>query len=277
MTQLGDDILGFLFNKRYMDFKTCSGLRLVSGQFNCLATKYFRSLKEFNRPALEWGSKSVEIQYACYLETATEHCKNLEKITGIRIRLGKQNLASRMCLLKLPKLTSIDIFDGLLKTSVLFDFLKLLPHLRSVNVASFENSRDEDDEAVPEEKKLVVSELSLQGGDFWRIFRVDHLKKLEVSLSMFTSDEDVTTFCGVVERCQRLEHLEMNIYMEGSSFPPSLLRLTEVLPHLKQFNLNLQNLSFENVTRMVNQYPSLGKFVKKLTIYHWASEPMIGD
>jgi len=63
MNQLTNDILAFLFSKRYMDFKTCCGLRLVSGQFNYHATKYFSSLKEFDLSILEknfdWRSNSL--------------------------------------------------------------------------------------------------------------------------------------------------------------------------------------------------------------------------
>jgi len=271
MNLLTNDILAFLLSKRYMDFKTCSGLRLVSGQFNYHATKYFSSLKEFDLSILEknfdWRSNSVEVPYACLLETVTEHCQNLEKVTGIRIRSDKQNSVSRICLQKLPKLTSIDIIDLALEPTVLFDFLKLLPHLRLVKVCIFDNSRHEDDKAVPEEKKLVVSELSLDRGDFWRIFRVDHLKKLEISVCMFITKENINTFFGVVGRGQRLEFLEVDIFVDNNKFFPPLLRLAEVLPHLKQVNFNLHTLSIESVAQIARQYPSFGKFVKKLTTY----------
>jgi len=141
---------------------------------------------------------------------------------------------SRICLQKLPKLTSIDIIDLALEPTVLFDFLKLFPHLRLVKVCTFDNSRDEDDKAVPEEKKLVVSELSLDRGDFWRIFRVDHLKKLEISVCMFITEENVNTFCGVVGRGQRLEFLE------------------DVLPSLQHFIFGNGFAAFELDSESIN-------------------------
>jgi len=173
---------------------------------------------------------------------------------------------NQMCLERLPHLSSIVIADRALITSILFDFLKLFPNLLSVKVSHFANAWDDDDKDLPEEEKLVVSDLSFDCGDFWRIFRVDRLEKLAVSFSKYTSEEDVTTFCGVVERCQRLEQLVVEIYTDDSSLFPPLLRLAEVLPHLKPFNLNLRASSIESVAQIARRYPSVEKFVKKLTI-----------
>jgi len=285
MNQLNDEILAFLFSKRYMDFKTCSSLRSVSAQFNIRANKYFRSLRDFNMTILQknfhWYSKSVATPYSCLLETVSKRCDNLEKLTGIKIKSDKLNSVSRICLQKLPKLTSIVIMDETLTSTDIFDFLKQLPKLRSVKVGSFDNDnvRQEngaqfENKNLTEEEKLVVSELSLDYGDFWRIFRIDHLKKLEVSVCMLAleKDEDFTTFCGVVECCQRLEQLDLEISADYITRFPSLLRLPGVLPNFKQLNLNLYT-STENVPQIVRQYPSVEKFIKKLGIYQWEPEP----
>jgi len=199
------------------------------------------------------------------------------------------NLVSRTCLQKLPKLTSIAIIDGALpiETPLLFNFLKLFPNLRSLKLDAFENARYEFDEEelgfvrkendqtkneeVPEEEKLVIPELSIGRGDFWRIFSIDRLEKLSVSSSMLDSDEDVATFCGVIERCQRLEQLEVEIFAKDSTFSPPLLRLPEVLPQLKQFNLNMWDATMEKVVNLARQYPSIGKYAKRLEIH--LSEP----
>jgi len=208
MNQFNDDMLRCLFNKRYVDFKTCSSLRSVSFQFNVHAMKYFRSLKEFDLSVLkknfDWLSESVETPYTCLIETVTNNCDNLEKVTGIKIKSDSLNSVSRMCLQKLSKLTSVVIGDYSLETTVLFNFLKQFPNLHSVKAVDFNNAPDEDDEQVSEEEKILVSELSVNSGDFWRIFRVDHLKKLEISSNILAWEAAVDTFCGVVERCQRL-------------------------------------------------------------------------
>jgi len=274
MNELTGDILRCLFDKRYMDFKTCSSLRPVSALFNVHATKYFRSIKEFDLLVLKknftWGSDIGTPSYTCLLETVTKHCVNLEKITGIMVDSDELNLVSQVCLQKLHKLTRIVISDETLKSAVLYNFLKQFSNLWSVKAVDVEDDRDEDDvadENVPEEEKLVVSELSLLCGDFWRIFRVDHLSKLVFSTCMFVSEEDVNTFCGVVERCQRLEQLEVGIFgPENSKYLPPLLRLAEVLSHPKQFSLNMQHFSVENWALIARQYPSVGKYTRKLDI-----------
>jgi len=297
MNQLEDAILGFLFDKKYMDFKTCSELRSVSAKFDRHASKYFHSLKEVDLLILknnfEWHSESIETPYTCLLETVTKYCDNMEKVTGIKVMTDKLNSVSQICLQKLPKLTSIVISDGLLKTSVLFDFLKLFPNLRSVKVGKFENVRDEDDQEsdledddgepenvreendaelevgdMPEEEKLVVPELSLDRGDFWRMFRVDRLEKLAVSNIMIGTEEEVNAFCGVVEQCRRLEQLEVEIFADMSTLFPPLLRLAEVLPNLHKFTLNMWECStMENVTLLAQKYPILRQCVKKLTLF----------
>jgi len=275
MNELTGDILRCLFDKRYMDFKTCSSLRSVFALFNVHATKYFRSINKFDLLVLKknfgWGSNSIgTTSYTCLLETVTKHCVNLEKITGIMVGSDKLNLVSQVCLQKLHKLTRIVISDETLKSAVLFNFLKQFPNLWSVKAEDVDDDRDEDDvedENVPEEEKLVVSELNLYCGDFWRIFCVDHLSKLEYSTSMFVSEEDVNTFCGVVERCQRLEQLEVEVFgPEGSKYLPPLLRLAEVMPHPKQSSLNMEYFSVENWALIARQYPSVGKYTRKLHV-----------
>jgi len=277
MNQLNDKILGFLFNKRYMDFKTCSHLRPVSAQFNFHASKYFRSLTEFDLSVLwknfNWDSAiDIETPYTCLIETVTKYCDSMEEMSGIRIRQEKLNFVSRMCLKRLPLLTSIVLSDCSLERLVIWDFLKHFPNLRSVIVGGLENAPAENGDLMPDEEKLVVSELSLDRTDFWRIFRTDQLKKLMLSSSMvgLRSHEDATAFCDVVERCQRLEHLELEVMTSHSIataiFPP-LLHLGEVMTHLEQFNLSLWALSTVNVLQLVHQYPSVGKHAKKLRIY----------
>jgi len=276
MNQLTNDILAFLFSKRYMDFKTCSGLRLVSAQFNFHASKYFRSLREFDLSILEENfdcdSEIVETPYACLLETVTKYCDKLEKIGGIRVGSDTLVSVSRICLQKLPSLTNIGIMDDAVDASVHFNLLKLLPNLRSVTFLDVHNDWDEDnDDVPPEAEKLFVSELSLYCGDFWRIFRVDHLKKLAILICVYESEEDVNRFCGVLERCQRLEQLELEVMARNTEFFQPVVRVAESLPHLKQFNLNLCTSSTEDVARIARQYQCLGKYTKKARII--LSEP----
>jgi len=249
----------------------------VSTKFNLHATKYFRSLQQFDLSILKenyaWHSKNIVKPHTCLLETVTKYCDNLEQVTGIQIYSEKLNLASRTCLQKLPKLTSIVIIDGLLKTADLFGFLLSLPILRSAKVGKFENPRDEngnelENENVTEEEKITVSELSLDRGDFWRIFRVDRLKKVAISSSMFRTKKDVNTFCCVVARCQRLEQLEVEICAKYCCVFPSLLRLPAILPNLKQFTLNLQGGSMDKVALIARQYPSIRKYLQTLEITH---------
>jgi len=271
MSQLDGAILNFLFDKRYMDFETCSHLRLVSAQFNFHATRYFRSLREFD---LEKFVSERGEKYDCLLKTLTENCDNLEKISGIWVTL-EEKLVSQMSLQKLPKLTSIVATDCVLDPIVLFDLLKALPNLRSVKVYGFiydETSSGEEtgaeNEGRPEEEKVVVSELSWEEGDFWRIFRADRLEKLSVSIHMLGSITTDDAFFNVVGRCQLLEHLEVEIDASCDHYLQPLMRLTDVLPRLQQLSINL-NCDFENledVTRMLRQNPSVGKYVKKLFI-----------
>jgi len=253
-----------------MDFKTCSSLRSVSAKFNLHATKYFRSLRQFDLSVVEKNfdgcSESMETQYTCLLETVTKRCDNLEQITGMQMYSGMNLVSRNVCLQNLPKLTSIVITDGHLQRAELFGFLKQLPNVCSVKVGEFQNGQD-----VPEEEKLVVSELGLNRGDFWRIFRVDQLRKLVVSRNMLRSDADVTMFCSIVERCQRLEELQVEVNAEHSSFFPPLLRLPSVLPQLKQFNLNMWYVSARHVMQIVRQYPSIGRYTKRLKMQN--SEP----
>jgi len=270
MNQLTNDLLGFLFTKRYMDFKTCSGLRFVSAQLNFHASKYFRSRREFDLSILEENfdcdSEIVETPYyACLLETVTKYCDNLEKIVGIRVTSDTLVSVSRICLQKLPSLTNIGIVDDAVDASVHFSLLKLLPNLRSVTFLDINGDRDKDDDEVSEAEKLFVSELSLYCGYFWRIFRVDHLRKVSILICVYESAEDINKFCGALERCQRLEQLELEVFVGNSAVFPPLLRVAESLPHLKQFNLNLClcTSSTEDVARIAHQ---LGQHTKKARI-----------
>jgi len=268
MSQLDGTILSFLFDNRYMDFETCSHLRLVSAQFNFHATRYFRSLREFD---LEKFVSERGVKYDCLLETVTENCDNLEKISGIWVTL-KVKLVSKISLRKLPKLTSIVANDCGFDPIVLFDLLKALPNLRSVKVNGWvydgPSSGEEagaENEGRPEEEKVVVSELSWEAGDFWRIFRADRLEKLSVSIYMLGSTRTDDAFFNVVGRCPLLEQLEVGIHASCDDHLQPLMRLTAVLPRLQQLSINL-NCDFENledVTRMLRQNPSVGKYVKK--------------
>jgi len=206
MNQLDDAILGSLFDKRYMDFEICTELRWVSAQFNFHATRFFRSLRELDLEKLVWGSGE---NYDCLLETATKYCDNLEKVSGIRVEHKKCNLVSRTCLQKLPKLTSIVIStetDASLNPADLLHFLKALPNLRSVQVDGCVDEEHpaetgaqlEKEADMPEEEKVVVSELIWEEGDFWRIFRVDRLRKLSVSCNMLVFPDMSNTFCRVI-------------------------------------------------------------------------------
>jgi len=128
-----------LFNPRYMDFATCSSLRPVSSEFKFYASKYFLSLKEFDLSVLikrfRDDSDKLNDLYPCLFETLAKCCPNLEKVVGVRIRPEKFHLVSQRCLQELPNLASISVEDEFVDSSALFNLLKLLPRLRSVDVA----------------------------------------------------------------------------------------------------------------------------------------------
>jgi len=180
MAEFDDNLLRFVFNPRYMDFKTCSSLRSVSSRFNFFAAEYCLSIKELDlshlTKAFNKHSETVEKLYPCLMEAVAKYCPNLHKISGVRICPESVFLASQNCLECLAHLNHVAFDKYFIELSDLFSFLKQLFHLRSVKVQCI---RDKDEKVgkIPEEEKLAVPELSLRCGDFWRVFRVDCLEK----------------------------------------------------------------------------------------------------
>jgi len=158
------------FNPRYMDFATCTSLRSVFSQFDFCASKYLLSVKDFDLSVLtknfQNDSQSLFDLYSCLLGTLTKYCPNLEKIAGVRIQPEKFHLVSQGYLKELPSLASISVEDRHVTTTVLFNYLKPLHRLRSVDFEYMCINLNEEGEEIenvetPEEEKLAVQELRL--------------------------------------------------------------------------------------------------------------------
>jgi len=276
MAQFDDDILRCLFNKRYMDFETCSSLRSVSARFNFFAAKYCHSIKELDLCHLtkpfNQNSESVGEFYPCLIEAMAKCYPNVQKVTGVRIIIENLNLASQKFLEGLPYLTSVALDGYSIEMAILFPFLKRLPHLRSVKLQRIENYRNRVAN-VPEEK-LTVWELSLKSGQFWRIFRVDRLRKL-VGLSVsFRDEEERGEFSAVLARCQNLEQLELklNIHNFNLTYFPSLMRGLE--DRLKKLAVKFECFGPESVYWSMREFPFVWQRMKILEML--SSEPAGG-
>jgi len=271
-----------LFNPKYMDFKTCSSLRPVSSQFKFYASKYFLSIKEFDLSVMSksFSGDSDNILYdlySCLLGTLTKiYCPNLEKIVGIRIHPEKFDLVSRGYLQELPNLTSISVEDDCVSSSALFNFLKLLPRLRSVDVGHLCNDWNEDggeieNVATPEEEKLAVQELSLKSGPFWHLFRMPSLKKLVILQHNTWQERD---FFENMSRCPNIEQVEIGVVMGSFSHQYYSLLLPEdgevqnehpLVTMKKNFTVNLR-CEARDVQWFMSLCPRLGAHVTGLTL-----------
>jgi len=275
MTEFDDDILRCLFSKRYMDFRTCSSLRSVSARFGFFAAKYCLSLKELDiaglTKAFNSRLESFEKIYHCLVETVAEYCPKLQKIAGVRIIPENLNLASRKCLEGLPYLTSVAFEDDSIEMSIVYSFLKRLPNLRSVKLNVMEDwSKKVAD--MPEEEKLAVADLSLNFGDFWRVFRVDCLKKLsglKIQLKFDTAKFDKNK--TALARCQNLEQLDLviDIYQFDSvSFPAKFRSVEALLVHLELLTVNIKiNTSLEIANESMHQFPLVWQHVQNLELF----------
>jgi len=269
---LDANTLRMLFNSRYMDFKTCTSLLPVSSQFNFYASNYLLAVKDFDLSFLSKNipddSECLYDLYSCLIGALGKYCPNLEKIVGVRIWPEKFNLVSRGCLEQLPNLTSISVEDDYISMTVLFNFLKPLPRLRSVRVGNlykdWNGEGDEIENVATEEDKLAVQELSLKADPFWRLFRTDSLKKLRLWLINMLPGDD---FLDSLSLCQNLERLEMEFFasLYGAHFYSRLSRVVDALPHLKQFTVNLSGDTSE-VHRFLSSCPRMGTYVTRLTM-----------
>jgi len=275
MTKFDDDILRCLFNKRYMDFRTCSNLRSVSTRFNFFAAKYCLSLKELDisdlSKAFNKHHESSEKFYPCLIETVAKYCPNLWKIAGVRVISRRLNFLSRNCLESVPHLTSVTFDHKYIDMSILYNFLKRLPRLQSVKVNSIDDKygsfRD-----VPEEKKIAVSELSLEFGDFWRVFRVSYFKRISGLSAAFEYDTTkFDEFKAALARCLNLEQLELelDIYQSDSmSFQSKFRKVQEVLLlDLERLTVNIKLCSsLEIANESLRRFPRVWQHMKNLEL-----------
>jgi len=272
---LDSDCLRLLFNPRYMDFTTCTSLRSVCSQFNFCASKYLLSVKDFDLSVLTKNfhddSEALFDLYSCLLGTLTECCPNLEKIAGVRIQPQKFHLVSQGYLKELPSLASISVEDRHVTTTVLFNFLKPLHRLRSVDFEYLCINLNEEGEEIenaetPEEEKLAVQELRLKSYPFWRLFRLDSLKKLRLSYNRYFVEPEAD-FLDSLSRCQNIEQLEMEFYVGSFSdqFYSRLFHEVDDRPHLKQFTVHLHGNAGE-VQRFMSSCPRMEAYVTRLTM-----------
>jgi len=270
MAELDEKTLRCLFSKRYMDFRTCSSLRSVSVQFNCFAAKYCRSLKELDLSVLILraivADTRVEKLYTCLVDTVAKNCPNLRKLSGVRICPESLNLASRNCLEGLLYLTSVAFNDFCIEMSILYNFLKRLSHLRSVKVRAI---FDEDKKFgnIPEEEKLAVPVLSLEFGNFWRIFRVDCLKQLGgLELQFGYHVEEQEEFTSALARCENLTHLHLEINRDCLQFMNVLSLMRGVEARLKQLTVNIQCIWLEGMYASMRECPFVWQHTQSLEI-----------
>jgi len=236
--------------------------------------KYFASLNEFDlstgfiKSKSSGSAKSPENLYPCLMETVA-YCPNLKKVTGIQINTEKAFFASRAQLRNLTNLTSISIFGNGVKTSDFFYFLKLLPHLRSVNFSRFNNeiiNNVTDNDDVSKEEKINVQELSLQRFDVLSIFCLETLEKIVVSSNLFGSEQDVKFFNTSLGHFGNLKVLEMNISLPFSK--ASFLKIMNVvdeLPNFKRLVVNLRG-KMKDVKSFSNQCRRVRECTENLTI-----------
>jgi len=278
MTEFDDDILRCLFNKRYMDFRTCSSLRSVSSRFSFFAAKYCRSLKELDlsdlTKAFNNHTNRLENLYPCLMETVAKYCPNLRKIVGVCIIPDSLNWASRKCLECLPKLTSVTFKEHFRDMSILLWFLKRLPRLQYVKVYTMDDKYDCFVD-VSEEKKIAVSELSLGYGDFWRVFRVGCLKKVYDFHALFRYDDTIyEEFKAAIARCQNLEQLELEMH-DKSSFGSDWMSVASTFRKVEILLLELEhldvNIKLHTCPKMANksmrEFPRFWQHVKNLKFY----------
>jgi len=114
-----------------------------------------------------------------------------------------------------------------------------------------------------------VRELSLENGPFWRLFRMESLKKLCFSFRYGTPETD---FLDSLSRCQNVEQLELEIEFfatqSNANFYLRLLSVVDALPHLKQFSVNLRCTASE-VQRFLSSCPRrMGSYVTRLTMFN---------
>jgi len=197
--------------------------------------------------------KSVNKLYPCLLETIVRCCLNLQKLAGVRICPERLNLASRKFLEGLPYVTSVALDGYYIEMSILFNFLKHLPNLRSVELQNiWANGKIGD---MPEEEKLDVPELRLEFGAFWRVFRVDRLRKL-VGLAMsFKDEEEREEFSAAIASCQNLEQLQLKICMNRfdlKDFPQLILAVKD---RLKELTLKIECHGLENAYGSMHEFP----------------------
>jgi len=274
MTKFDDDILRCLFSKRYMDFRTCSSLRSVSVRFYFFAAKYCLSLKELDfsdqAKAVNYQTDGLEKLYPCLVETVAKYCPNLRKIVEVCIWPKTLNSASQNSLEGLPFLTSVDVREYFMDMSIVFSFLKRLPHLQSVKVYSIDDKYGSFGD-IPEEEKLAVSELSLRRGDFWRVFRVDCLKKLSGLDIGFMYETKPGEFNSAMARSQNLEQLDVtvNIHMyQSDNFALKMARV-EAMPHVDHLTVNMNIFCDQDRTdALMRKFPRVWKYTKTLALRH---------
>jgi len=266
MAELDDKILRCLFSKRYMDFRTSSSLRYVSVRFDFFAAKCCLSLKELDLSDLAKcfieRHNSVNKLFPCLLEAVVKCCPNLQKLAGVRICPERLNLASRNCLEGLPYLTCVSLDGYSIEMSILFNFLKHLPHLRSVELQSiWDNGKVGD---LSEEPKLDVPELSLEFGAFWRVFRVDRLRKL-VGLAMsFKDEEEREEFSAAFGRCENLEQLQLKIYLSRFDLKAFRQLILGVKDRLTELTLNIECHGLENAYGSMHESHFVWQHTKNL-------------
>jgi len=181
---LDDEILRCLFSPRYMDFPTISRLRPVSTRFGRHFRKYCLSLRQFNLEIANGGYRQLNQcpcwQYLRLLETVACYCRNLEQVSGVLVSPESVNLATRSCLETMSRLTSVGLENRSVPRSSVFQLLSRLPNVTSMQL--FGLSEDNRDEMYDEPAQLLdIAELKVENGRFWRLFRVESIRKLTVA------------------------------------------------------------------------------------------------
>jgi len=251
-----------------MDFQTISRLRPVSTHFERHFRKYCLSLRQFDLEIANRGVKELN-QYPCYqymrlLETVAYYCSNLEKVSGVLVRLESVNLVTRSFLETISRLKSVGLEYGNISRLSVFQLLSRLPNVTSVQLYGLLEANGEDIPNEPEQL-LDIAELNVENGRFWHLFRVESIRKLAVaSETLFPSRDREEN--SVIATCTNIEELDLKIDVDSELKivnGVAVVAEAEKLPRLKKLTIGLIG-HVDNVQRFADVCSQILRYATSL-------------